>query len=88
MNKIFVILRLIKKFTKILCHETLELYGMMSWLDTVRYHLHRVKPLLDFDVSQQHDQLAFIPAYIEQGYHLVFSFVRRDGNACKLKQMS
>ena len=27
MNKIFVILRLITKFTKILCHENLELYG-------------------------------------------------------------
>lgn len=66
-----------------------NVYGDFSYavLDIVRYHLHRVKPLLDFDVSQQHDQLAFIPVYIEQGYHLVFSFVRRDGNACKLKQM-
>ena len=26
-NKIFVISRLITKFTKILCHENLELYG-------------------------------------------------------------
>ena len=69
--------------------STNYVYGDFSYavLDTVHYHLHRVKPLLDFDISQQHDQLAFIPVYIEQGYHLVFSFVRRDGNACKLKQM-
>ena len=30
MNKIFVISRLITKFTKILCHENLELYGTLD----------------------------------------------------------
>ena len=28
---------------------------------TVHVHLHRVKPLLGFDISQQHDQLSFVP---------------------------
>ena len=36
MNKIFVISRLITKFTKILCHENLELYGTSFKLVTGR----------------------------------------------------
>ena len=36
-NKIFKISRLITKFTKILCHENLELYGIYLW-HTVEGH--------------------------------------------------
>ena len=66
-----------------------NVYGDFSYavLDTVRDCLHHVKPLLGFDVSQQHDHLSFIPVFIEQVDHLVFSFVHTDCNACKLKQM-
>ena len=45
-----------------------NVYGDFSHavLDTVRDSLQCVKPLLGFDVSQQHDQLYFIPVFIEQ----------------------
>ena len=35
-----------------------NVYGDFSYavLDTIRGHLHHVKPQLGFDVSQQHDQ--------------------------------
>ena len=38
-------------------------------LATVRDSLRCVKPLLGFDVGQQHDQLYFIPVFIEQEDH-------------------
>ena len=66
-----------------------NVYGDFSYavLDTIRDCLHHVKLQLGFDVIQQHDHLSFLPVFIEQQDHLVFSFVHTDCNACKLKQM-
>ena len=66
-----------------------NVYGDFPYavLDTIRDCLHHVKPQLGFDVSQQHDQLSFVPVFIEQRDNWVFSFICTDCNAYKLKQM-
>ena len=44
-NKIFVISRLITKFTKILCHENLELYGILICWHRLKYFTSYSSPL-------------------------------------------
>ncbi len=54
-------------------------------LETIRFHLFRPKPLLDFNVVQKEGSLHFEHVYIQQSCSLCFSFVRGDGNRHKLQ---
>ena len=57
-------------------------------LETVCFYLNHLKPIIDFDVENSDDStnLRLTPVYIEQGYSLVFKFVRGDGNSKKLSK--
>ena len=57
-------------------------------LETVSFYLIRPKPIIEFDVENSGDStnLRFTPVYIEQGYSLVFKFVRGNGNSKKLSK--
>ena len=57
-------------------------------LETVCFYLIRPKPIIEFDVENSDDStnLRFTPVYIEQGYSLVFKFVRGNGNSKKLSK--
>ena len=53
-------------------------------LETVRFHVYRPKPILEYVPKLKDSKLQYIPAYTHQQTQLVFSFVRREGNSCKL----
>ena len=49
-------------------------------LSTIRFHLTKGRPILDYEVQQKDGVLDFVPVYIEQSYSLIFTCVRGDGN--------
>ena len=53
-------------------------------LETVRFHVYRPKPILEYVPKLQDNKLQYIPAYTHQETQLVFTFVRREGNRRKL----
>ena len=58
-----------------------------AMLETIRFHLFRPKPILEYSASIESDgKMKYTPEYTVQCPQLVFSFVRHDGNQKKLRE--